>query len=129
MEKAVSQSYTQQPDTARCTAAQEFRAHFFNIHSHSTLSSRLQRGVPTCFLHSILSATALSHMCHPPNIFYIPQFNSVAKNSCGCSLCSFLRHLLTFSTVGPDILLFTVFSKKLSVCFSSDVKDHGFLPT
>jgi hypothetical protein len=45
------------------------------------------------------------------------------------SLCSFLHSLLISSFLGPNILLCTLFSNTLSLCYSLNVRDqvsHSF---
>ena len=44
--------------------------------------------------------------------------------SLSSSLCSFLKSLVTSSLLGPNILLDTLFSNTLSLCFSLNVSDQ-----
>jgi hypothetical protein len=42
---------------------------------------------------------------------------------CSSSLCSFLQPHVTSSLLGPNILLSTLFSNTLSLCYSLNVRD------
>jgi hypothetical protein len=83
-------------------------------------------GFPTNNLHAFLlspfRATWRSHLILLYLIILIILGGEYKSRS--SSLCNFLHPLVISSLVGPNILLSTLFSNTLSLCFSLNVRDQ-----
>jgi hypothetical protein len=60
---------------------------------------------------------------HPPQVVY-SNYTWRSVKSRSSSLCNFHHSPITLSLFGPDILLSTLFSNTLSLCFSLNVRDQ-----
>jgi hypothetical protein len=88
---------------------------------HDLPNGLFPSGFPTNILYAIFSPFVLHSL--PISSSLTQSFGKDYKLQ-SSSLCSFLQPPFTLSLFGPNILLRTLFSNTLSLCFSPNVRDQ-----
>ena len=117
------------------TLIQSLPLHPTSWRSILILSSHLCLGLPSGLIPSGFSTKTLYtplfshiHATRPAHLILLDLITWTILGgeyrSPSSSLCSFLHSFVTSSLLGPNILLYTLFSNTLSLCFSLNVSDQ-----